>query len=103
MWPFNGDRITQRLNTVDLNDDLDDVEMLEAIERAFSFKISSVDAEGLVSVGDLYDLVKSKMPKDGKVDPVWELVEIIVRSHSGSIYPIDRKTTFFPKYASERE
>lgn len=103
MWPFNHDRVTKRLNTIDLGDDLADVEMLEAIEKAFGFEIFPKEAERLVTVGDLYDLVDEKVRKAQSVDPVWALVEMIVRFHSGSKDPIDRETTFFSKCASKRE
>lgn len=103
MWPFNRERITKRLNTVDLRVDLDDVDLFEAIEKTFRFEISSKEAGQLVTIGDLYDLVDMKISMATNVDPVWELVEMIVRFHSGSRDPIDRDTTFFPKYASKRE
>jgi len=103
MWPFNRDRITKRLNTVDLNDDLDDVEMLQEIERTFRFELQQHEAEDLVNVGNLYDLVKQKASTDPDFDPVWHLVERIVRTYSGSDDPIDRETTFFPKFAKPRE
>lgn len=96
-------RVTQRLNTIDLGDDLDDVEMLMAIEETFGIKIEDEEAEKLVTVGDLYDLAKMKLEDKSDFDPIWALVCQIAREHSGSRDPIDRKTTFFPKFAEERE
>ena len=103
MWPFNYRKVTERLNTVDLGDDLDDVEMLLAVEKIFQITVKDSEAEDLVSVGELYELVKSKTPHDGNVDPVWELIVLIVRCHSGSNSPIDPETTFFPKFAKPRQ
>ena len=103
MWPFGRYKVSERLNTVDLSDDLDDVEMLQEIEEAFRFEINDIEAQSLVSVGDLYELVKKKMPEDGSVDPVWELVVNIVRAYSGSRSPIDLETTFFPNCAKKRK
>tara|TARA_R110002072_G_scaffold6212_11_gene37110 strand:- start:85 stop:411 length:327 start_codon:yes stop_codon:yes gene_type:complete len=103
MWPFNRSGVTERLNTVDLDDDLGDVEMLMAVEEIFRLTIQDSEAQTIVTVGDLYELVKRKMPSDGSVDPVWELVEYIVRHHSGSNNPIDAGTTFFPKFAKPRQ
>jgi len=96
-------RITQRLNTVNLGDDLDDVEMLEAIEETFGFEIKDSEAEKLMTVGELYELVNKRVKQKSDFDPIWALVSQIVREHSGSRDPIDKNTTFFPKFAKERE
>jgi len=103
MWPFNRQKVTERLNTVDLGDDLDDVDLLLAVEDTFQIHINDCEAEDLVSVGDLYKLVKSKMPSDNSVDPAWELVVTLVRYYSGSQSPINQETTFFPKFAKPRK
>ncbi len=103
MWPFNRNSVTERLNTVNLDDDLGDVELLMAVEEVFRLKIQDSEAETLVTTGDLYELVKRKMPSDGSVDPVWELVSHIVRMYSGSKSPINADTTFFPKFAKPRQ
>lgn len=96
-------RVTQRLNTINLGDDLDDIEMLMAIEETFGIKIEDEEAKKLVTVGDLYDLVKMKLEDKSNFDPIWALVCQISREYSGSRDPIDKKTTFFPKFAEERE
>ena len=96
-------RVTQRLNTIDLGDDLDDVEMLMAIEETFGIKIEDEEAEKLVTLGDLYDLVAKKLEHKTDFDPIWALVCQISREHSGSRDPIDKKTTFSPKFAEERK
>lgn len=102
MWPFNRIGTTKRLNTIDIGDDLDDVEMLMAVEDAFDFKMTTEDGAKLKTIGDLYDLVKHKMPKDETVDPVWTLIEKIARDYSGSRDPIDQDTTFYAKFAKPR-
>lgn len=95
-------RITQRLNTINLGDDLDDVEMLESIEEIFGIEIKNGEAEKLVTMGELYELVNEKITSRSDFDPVWSLICQIAREHSGSRDPIDKKTTFFPKFAEVR-
>ncbi|AXI41264.1 DUF3153 domain-containing protein [Sulfitobacter sp. SK011] len=95
-------RVTQRLNTINLGDDLDDVEMLMAIEEIFGIEIQDSEAEELTTMGDLYELVSEKLKPDMDFDPVWSLVCQIAREYSGSRDPIDKRTTFFPKFADER-
>ena len=51
-------------NTVDMHGDLDDVELLMAVEEAFAIQISNAEAECILTVGDLYDLVCSKVDLD---------------------------------------
>lgn len=102
MFGLFGKRVTQRLNTVILGDDLDDVEMLEAFEDAFGIKIEDAEAETLITVGQLYELVCAKSSARTDFDPVWELTLQIVREYSGSRDPIDRDTTFFPMHAKPR-
>lgn len=47
-------------NTIGLDGDLDDVEMLMAIEKAFIIHISDSEATGLRTVGDIYALLQSR-------------------------------------------
>lgn len=103
LFKYGKPRVTQRLNTVDLGDDLDDVEMLEAIEKIFGIEIKDSEAEKLITMGDLYELVNEKLKPESDFDPIWSLVCQIVREHSGSRDPVDKDTTFFPKFAKERE
>lgn len=102
MFRLFGKRITQELNTVDLDDDLGDTELLEAIEEIFDIRIEDHEAEELLSVGQLYDLVRTKIANRKGFDPVWALTVKIVREQSGSRDPIDRETTFFPMHAQKR-
>ena len=95
-------RITQKLNTVNLGDDLEDVEMLQAIEATYGIKIEDAEAEALRTVGQLYELIDSKLASRPDFDPVWALTCQIVREHSGSKDLIDGETTFFPKHAKKR-
>ena len=96
-------RVTERLNTVDLVGDGDDVDLLEAIERAFDLKLTDDEASDLETIGDLYHLVKAKVKSNPDFDPVWELVCQIVRENSLTRDPIDNDTTFFSKDAKKRE
>ncbi len=48
-------------NTLDLSGDLDDVELLEAIESACGVKYSIEEAERLRTVGDAYDTLVEKL------------------------------------------
>jgi acyl carrier protein len=102
LYQYGRPRITQRLNTINLGDDLDDVEMLMAIEEVFGIEVEDSEAETLISMGDLYELLINKLKLKTNFDPVWALVCQIAREHSGSRDPIDKQTTFFPKFAKER-
>jgi len=53
-------------NTVNMHGDLDDVELLMAVEETFDIQISDREAEAVRTVGDLYDLVCSKIEHDSK-------------------------------------
>ncbi|WP_131814571.1 hypothetical protein [Cognatishimia maritima] len=100
---YSKPRKTERLNTVDLVGDGDDVDLLEAIERAFDLKLTDDEASDLETIGEPYDLVKAKAKSNPDFDPVWELVCQIVRENSMTRDPIDRDTTFFPEHAQERK
>ena len=96
-------RITQRLNTVDLNDDLDDVELIFTIEEEFQITISDAETEKILRVGHLYQLILSKIDKNQDFEPLWDLTCQIIRAYSGSKDPIDIDTTFLAKFAEPRE
>jgi len=96
-------RITQRLNTVNLSGDLDDIEILMDIEKTYKIKIEDSEAETTYTVGDLYDLVQLKLKEQSNVDQIWSEVCQIVREHSRTVDPIDRETSFFKEHARERE
>jgi hypothetical protein len=49
-------------NTLGLDDDLDSVELVEQVEKAFEVEIANAEAERLLVVGQLYDLLLSKIP-----------------------------------------
>jgi hypothetical protein len=100
LWPFGkGDK----LNTVNLSGDMDDIELIEEIERTFGIEISDDEAEMAVTVGELEKLVRSKSNKNTKEDALWELLCRIVSDHSGHKGAIDRATTFFAENAKERQ
>jgi|CXWL01.1.fsa_nt_gi hypothetical protein len=52
-------------NTLGLDDDLDSVGLLIAIERAFDIKISDQDAATVSTMGDLHEVVTSKLDGAG--------------------------------------
>ncbi|HRE42721.1 MAG TPA: hypothetical protein PKY87_01990 [Terricaulis sp.] len=54
-------------NTLGLDDDLDSVELLIAIERVFDIQISDQDAAHITTMGDLYDLLTSKVEGGGEM------------------------------------
>lgn len=49
-------------NTLGLDDDLDGVEVVESIERAFDLKFANAEVERILTVGEMYDLLASKIP-----------------------------------------
>lgn len=51
-------------NTLGLDDDLDSVELVRDLEKAFEIKIANDEAERLLTVGQLYDLLLNKIPTD---------------------------------------
>lgn len=52
-------------NSLGLDDDLDDVELLETLERIFEVQISNEEASRISTVGDLFDLLVAKIPSNG--------------------------------------
>ena len=97
---FNKDR---NLNTVGLHGDLDDVELLQEIEELFKIKISDEEAAEVVTVGQLYDLVKAKFTGTPNVDPIWEMVRLCVTQYGEPrLMRVNKSTTFFAKDAKER-
>jgi hypothetical protein len=54
-------------NSLDYDDDGDDVEIVVEIERAFGVKITDAEAKSIVQVGQLYDVLESKLgPTSGE-------------------------------------
>ena len=80
---------------------MDDVELLEEIEKTFSIEITDAEAKHMISVGDLETLIGSKINDDTSGEVRWDLICRIVRLQSGHKGPIDRNTTFFAVHASE--
>lgn len=48
-------------NTLGLDDEMDDVEILEELERAFDVKFTDEDARPIFQVGQLYDVLQAKL------------------------------------------
>ncbi len=51
-------------NTLGLDDDLDDVELIRDLERAFDVEMLQADASRLLKVGDIYDWLLRKIPQN---------------------------------------
>lgn len=102
MFGIFGKRVTQKFNTVNLVGDGDDIDVLEEIEKISGIKFQDAEAEKVITVGNLYDLVKEKTETRPDFDPLWEFVSRIVRDVSCSKDPIDRETAFFREHAKER-
>jgi hypothetical protein len=52
------------MNTLGLDDDLDPVEVMRLIERAFDVALLPEEAERIVTVGEFYDLLRTKIPRN---------------------------------------
>jgi len=48
-------------NTLGLDDDLDPVEVVRVVESAFNIKIANKEAEVIVTVGEMFDLLREKI------------------------------------------
>jgi len=49
-------------NSLGLDDDLDGVELVQTIQKAFEIEITAAEAERILIVGELYDLLLTKIP-----------------------------------------
>jgi hypothetical protein len=47
--------------TLGLDDDLDSVEVVQVVESAFNIKIADKEAEAIVTVGEMFDLLRQKI------------------------------------------
>lgn len=95
---------SRKANSLDLWGDGDEVEMIEAIERAYAISFEKAEAEQLVTMGQLFDLVKSKVGKQGAKtitdDALW--AGLVKHAHDAGADPrraVDRNTTFFSRNA----
>lgn len=98
-WPF---RQVSKLNTINLGEDLDDVEFIMAIEEIFGVKFSDNETIKLITMGDLERLVRAKLAAKSDADRVWTILCRAARDFTNYKGPIDRETTFFAKLAKER-
>lgn len=95
---------SRKANSLGLWGDGDEIEMIEAIERAYAISFETAEAEQLVTMGQLFDLVKSKIGKQGAEtiadDALWtELVKHAHDAGADSRRAVDRNTTFFSRNA----
>jgi hypothetical protein len=94
----------RKANSLDLWGDGDEIQMIEAIERAFAIRFEDAEAEQLVTMGQLFDLMKSKLGKQGAEvisnDALWtELVKHAREAGADPRRAVDRNTTFFSRNA----
>jgi hypothetical protein len=52
------------INSLGLDDDLDSVELVRLVELAFDIRIANEEAEAITNVGELYDVLLKKIPRD---------------------------------------
>lgn len=79
--------------------DGDDIDIIIDIERTFEIEITDDEAETILNVGDLQDLLLSKLSSNDP-DLLWKLICRIAVDHAGrsiDAKAIDRHTTFFVK------
>lgn len=95
---------SRKANSLDLWGDGDEIEMIEAIERAYAISFEKAEAEQLVTMGQLFDLVKSKLGNQGAGaitdDALWS--ELVKHARDAGADPrraVDRNTTFFSRNA----
>jgi acyl carrier protein len=93
---------TDRLNTLNMHGDLDDVEFLMALEDHFTIKVSDSEADEIVTMGDAHGVISGKVSGRISGDEVWSDLCKIAREFTVSEYPCDKETTFFAKHAVER-
>ncbi|PLP57920.1 hypothetical protein CYK37_17010 [Mesorhizobium loti] len=95
---------SHKANSLGLWGDGDEIEMIEAIERAYAISFEKVEAEQLTTMGQLFDLVKSKIGRGGAAavadDALW--TGLLKYAHDAGADPrraVDRNTTFFSRNA----
>ena len=58
---------------------LDSVELIMAVEEAFGIEIANAEAETIVTVGDLLQIVLHHLPESERSETVWpRLREVII-------------------------
>lgn len=81
---------------------MDGIELVDAVEEFFGIKITDNEAESVITVGQLYDLVKGKPSSKPDLELGWETFLRFIRSQSDSKDDIDQDTTFFAEDAKPR-
>lgn len=93
MWGYGRAR---NVNTVNLFGDLDEVELVKEVERAFGVSFGGSELESLATVGDMEVLLRNKIAMQGQIDLVWPLLKLIVENYSRPRgRGINRESTFF--------
>lgn len=64
MTNFRKDPKTRK-NSLNLSGDGDEIDVIEAVEQAFGVRVENNEAEGILNVGDLFDLVIAKLGSTG--------------------------------------
>lgn len=84
-------------DTIGLHGDLDDVELLEAVETAFALRITDAEAAALRDVGGLEDLIAARTGTAAEaLRPRLHAILHDFMAHPG---PITRRTSFFAEDA----
>ena len=78
---------TDRLNTLDLNHELDDLEILMTVEESFGAGIKDSESETIATMGDLHRLIVEKTAAHDKNEYVWNELCEIVRDYTVSRHP----------------
>ena len=92
----------QKLDSLYLGGDGDEVDLVEDIERVLEVKFEREDLETIETFGDLEGLAK-RHGADRQPDLLLKLIAEIARAHTGHQEPISRHTTFFPNSPLTRE
>lgn len=64
MQPRGMNRELGMQNTLGLDDDLDGIELVQELELVFDVEVSDREAERILTVGEFYDLLLSKLPQN---------------------------------------
>ena len=89
------------LNTINLHED-DSLFVIEDLESYLEIKLADDEVTDLVTVGQLYDLLRAKLERYEGADTLWVLLVLLLREYSGCADEINRETTFLSEFAQKR-